>query len=150
MNITIRDAQPHEAAALSDIAVKAKSHWGYTAEQIQMWRGEFLTVTPDYIRAHQVWAACDEGHALVGFAAIEQHGAEAILEHLWVLPDQIRRGIGKALFRHVAVIVPEFVFTSDPHADAFYEKMGAQKIGEYASTLQGRLLTKFRYPADSA
>ena len=145
MEIIIREALPHEAATLTDIAHRAKQHWGYADAQIALWQ-EFLTVAPDYIAANQVWVATIQGQA-AGFATIVQHTDEAELDHLWVLPDYMGKGVGKRLFQHVTTAVPTFVFTSDPHADAFYYKMGAQKIGEAESTLQGRTLTKFRYAA---
>lgn len=145
MDITIQPALPEQAAALSDVAFRAKGYWGYAADQMEQWRIEFLTITSTYIEANTVWIAVVDAQQIAGFAAVEQHGEEAILDHLWVLPDYIGQGIGKRLFQHVAVTTPEFTFTSDPHADAFYRKMGAQKIGEYQSGLQGRVLTKFKY-----
>ena len=146
MDITLRDAVPPEAAALSAIALRAKGHWGYAPEKLAIWRDEFLTVSPEYIQSNHVWVAAD-GQQAVGFAAVTQYGDEAILEHLWVLPDYIGHGIGKRLFLHVAATIPAFVFTSDPHADAFYRKMGAQPIGDYYSVLQENTLTKFQYMA---
>jgi GNAT superfamily N-acetyltransferase len=145
MDITIREALPHQADDLSSIALKAKGYWGYSSEQLDLWRTEFLTVSPEYVKANRVWVASLDKQQLVGFAAIEQSGKEAILDHLWVLPEYIGRGIGKRLFLHVAATIPQFVFTSDPHADAFYRKMGAQKIGDYYSVLQKKMLTKFEY-----
>lgn len=144
-DITIREALPYEAAALSEIALKAKGYWGYSSAQLELWKKEFLTVSPDYIQANRVWTASIEGRQAVGFAAVEQHGEEFVLEHLWVLPEYIGRGVGKRLFLHIAATVPEFVFTSDPHADDFYRKMGAQKIGDYYSVLQKTMLAKFKY-----
>lgn len=145
MDITIREALPHQATDLSSIAFKAKGYWGYSSEQLDLWRTEFLTVSPEYIKVNRVWVAAVDKQQLVGFAAIEQPSEEAILDHLWVLPEYIGRGIGKRLFLHVAATIPKFVFTSDPHADDFYQKMGAQKIGDYYSVLQGKMLTKFSY-----
>jgi GNAT superfamily N-acetyltransferase len=145
MDITIKRVLPQQAADLSDIALKAKGHWGYSAKQLDLWRNAFLTLSPDYIEANHVWGAFVDEQQVVGFAAVTRSSEEAILNHLWVLPDYIGRGIGKRLFLHVAASVPDFVFTSDPHADDFYLKMGAQKIGEYYSVLQQQTLTKFRY-----
>lgn len=147
MTVTIRPAQPDEAPALSAIAVQAKSHWGYTTAQMARWQPEFLTITPDYIAANQVWVAVVDAAALAGFAAIRPAGDEAELDHLWVLPDYMGQGIGGGLFRHVAAHVHDFVFTSDPHADVFYRKMGAYQIGEQYSVLQEVTLTRFRYTA---
>src|SRR5262245_30821945 len=131
MDITIQEALPNQATDLSDIALKAKGYWGYSSEQLDLWRTEFLTVSPEYIKANRVWVASVDGRQPVGFAAVEQHGEEAILDHLWVLPDYMGKGIGRRLFLHVAAMIPRFVFTSDPHADDFYQKLGAQKIGEH-------------------
>lgn len=143
MDIAIRQAQSNEAAELTRIAIAAKSHWGYSAEQIDGWR-DFLTVSPEYIEDNWVWVAVVDDQ-IAGFAAIEHHDKETILEHLWVLPDFIGKGIGKRLFLHVADQFSEFVFTADPNADGFYYKMGAQKIGDYPSMLQNRTLTQFKY-----
>ncbi|MCB0107268.1 MAG: GNAT family N-acetyltransferase [Caldilineaceae bacterium] len=144
MNVTIHPARPAHAEALSDIALRSKGHWGYSSEQLALWREEFLTFTPEFIRDNQVWiAVADE--QIVGFAAIKEEDGTAILDDLWVLPAYIGRGVGRQLFGHVAAHVPEFIFTSDPHADNFYYKMGAEKIGEQPSTIQGRTLTLFRY-----
>lgn len=143
MDITIREAQLDEAAELTRIAIAAKSHWGYTAEQIEGWRS-FLTITTDYIQDNQVWVVV-VADQIAGFAAIEQHDDETILEHFWVLPAYIGKGIGKRLFLYVADQFSEFVITADPNADGFYYKMGAQKIGDYPSMLQNRTLTQFKY-----
>ena len=149
MDIRIVEAIPHQAHELTQIAIKAKSHWGYTPEQMALWIPEFLTISPDYITNQHVWVALSDNGDVAGFAAIEEHDDGAILEHLWMLPDYMGQGIGKRLFLHAASIFPEFTFTSDPHADEFYKHMGAVKIGEYESMLQGRMLTHFKYVAKS-
>jgi GNAT superfamily N-acetyltransferase len=148
MAITIQAALPQQALELSEIALKAKGYWGYSRQQLEQWRSEFLTVSPEYIELNRVWVALVDQQP-VGFAAVEQQGAEAMLDHLWVLPDYIGRGIGRRLFLHVAAMVPRFVFTSDPHADDFYRKLGAQKIGESYSVFQQRMLTLFEYISKS-
>jgi hypothetical protein len=51
MDITIREAVPHHAAALSAIALQAKGYWGYSDEQLTRWRQTFLTISAAYIQA---------------------------------------------------------------------------------------------------
>ncbi len=148
MKAAIRTAVPEEAAVLTSIAIQAKGHWGYSEEQLAYWGKEFLTVSPGYIAANCVWVASVDSNP-VAFAAIKREEEEMSLDHLWVLPAYIGRGIGKDLFLHVVRCMEgtncrEFVFTSDPHADGFYYKMGAEKIGEHQSDFQGRVLAKFR------
>lgn len=153
MEFAIRKALPEEAATLSTIAVKAKAHWGYAHEQLEVWGREFLTVSPEYIREHHVWVACLNS-AAVGFSGVRLHETEAELDHLWILPDYIGRGIGRQLFLYTAQRIqemgyPEIVFTSDPHADGFYRQLGAEQIGEYYSVLQKTTLAKFKFTAVS-
>jgi GNAT superfamily N-acetyltransferase len=62
------------------------------------------------------------------------------LDHLWVLPEYIGQGIGKQLFNHAIerckiLNISILKIESDPNAQAFYEKMGAKKIGESHSDL---------------
>ena len=147
MNVIIRLALPGEAARLSEIARLSKAHWGYSEAQIAGWREGFLTLSADYIRAHAVWVAQGAAGEALAFAALERSEHGARLEHLWVLPAHIGKGIGRRLFEHVAGQARDFTFTSDPHADGFYVKLGAEKTGEVASTLQGRSLSVFRYRA---
>jgi len=145
MKIAIRPARPQEADLLTEIACRSKAHWGYSAEQIAAWRPAFLTITSEYIEKHSAWVAADEEGSIVAFAALETGAKGAVLEHLWVLPDHIGRGIGTCLFHHIAAQTGEFTFTSDPQADGFYLKLGARVIGQVESDYQGRTLSLFRY-----
>lgn len=150
MPIVIRPARPEEAARLSEIACRAKAHWGYSAEQMARWRPAFLTITREYIDRHSPLAAQDEKGFAVAFAALERTAKGAVLAHLWVLPDYMRRGIGTRLFHRIAQDAGEFSFTSDPQADGFYLKLGARLIGKVQSEHQGRALSLFRYRAAAA
>lgn len=145
MPIFIRAARPDEAERLTEIAFRSKAHWGYSAEQIAAWQPAFLTVTADYITRHSPVVAVDAEQGSVAFAALERDAQGAVLEHLWVLPGFMGRGIGSRLFRHIAARASDFTFTSDPQADGFYLKLGARIIGEVVSERQGRSLSLFRY-----
>jgi len=149
MEFTIRKALPEEAAALSNIAIQAKAHWGYAKEQLEVWGREFLTMSSEYISDHYVWVACIHSGA-VGFSGVSINDAEAELDHLWVLPTYIGQRIGTQLLLYTAQRLQEMgysemVFTSDPHANGFYRKLGAERIGEYYSVLQNTTLAKFKF-----
>ncbi len=146
MKITIQEALPQQADTLSIICQTAKAHWGYTQAQLDGWRDEFLTIRESYIEENSAWVALD-GEQIAGFGAIINESDQHILDHLWILPDYIGKGVGKKLFHHIAQIVPQFIFTSDPNADGFYRKMGAVKIDEEYSVLQDKMLTVFQYPS---
>lgn len=64
------------------------------------------------------------------------------LDHMWVMPVAIKQGIGSALFHHAITAQPPpakvIEIESDPHAEGFYSKMGAETVGEVAYVLEGQ------------
>ena len=96
--VRIARSRPGDAAALTAIAFAAKRHWGYPEDWIQRWT-DILTLTPEYIRSNPTFSAI-EGEEIVGFCALRLTGAEAAVDHLWVTPASMGKGIGSALFRH--------------------------------------------------
>lgn len=149
VEITIRKATGTDAPALSALALRSKAHWGYSAELLSLWSGE-LEISPDFIQQNPVFVAEISGRVL-GWTAMAVHGEIAELEHMWIEPDQMRKGIGSALFAHVRQKarsrgVKRFRVVSDPHAVAFYEKLGGTHVGEIASRPQGRKLPVLEIP----
>jgi GNAT superfamily N-acetyltransferase len=131
---TIRRATDDDAAALTAIAHAAKRHWGYPEAWIARWR-DALTLTPAFVRDHAVFMAVDAGDRPCGFYALSIDGAGAVLEHLWVEPAWMGRGVGRQLLSHAianarAGGAARLEIDSDPHAEAFYRRMGARHIGE--------------------
>ena len=139
--MTIRHAEPEEAARLTEIAIAAKRYWGYPESWIEIWRDE-LTITPDFIECHRVFAATENGIPMGFYAVVTSEGSTE-LAHLWILPELIGQGLGRQLFTHAhcraamaGVKVIEIV--SDPNAEGFYLKAGAKKIGEVISVIEGQ------------
>jgi GNAT superfamily N-acetyltransferase len=67
------------------------------------------------------------------------------LEHMWVTPQHIGTGVGKLLFDHAVLTARllggfELTVVSDPHAEGFYLRMGARRVGEAPSKPEGRTL----------
>ena len=76
-----------------------------------------------------------------------------VLAQLWVQPGSLRAGVGRKLFEHAvalasAIGVQKIVLESDPNAEAFYHKMGAETVGEVTYELEGlpRSLPLLEYP----
>ena len=139
--MTIRAALPSEAAVLTQIAHDAKRYWGYPEHWIQHWEPE-LTISSDFITNNQVNAAEHNGE-IVGFYALVLKGERAELEHMWVAPAYIGEGVGKELFVHAMQTaagenVSTVEISSDPNAEGFYKRMGATRIGEVTSELDGQ------------
>ena len=139
-HMQIRRAQTSEADALSLVAQKAKAYWGYPASWLEQWR-ELLTITPEFIAQNETWLAGEDRRSL-GFYALRWHGTELRLEHLWVLPNEMKRGVGRKLFQHAAARATALganclTIESDPHAEPFYLRLGAIRSGRVASEMEG-------------
>jgi N-acetylglutamate synthase-like GNAT family acetyltransferase len=142
MSLVIQRAKPGEAGVLTDIAHAAKRHWGYPENWIQHWKAD-LTITPEFIATNEVYIAMN-GEEIVGCCAITFNGSLAELEHMWIKPEHIGTGVGRALFLYVKeraanLKIPALELSADPNAEGFYERMGATRIGEVRSEIEGEL-----------
>lgn len=148
----IRPAQATDASRLTAIAFAAKGHWGYPEEWLRLWEQE-LTVTADDIRRYDVFLAEDK-EVVVGFYAVSSDAPAGELEHMWVDPDSIGRGIGSQLFSHALQSAAEqgirlLRIASDPNAEGFYLDKGARRIGIVPSTPEGRELPLLEISVDA-
>jgi N-acetylglutamate synthase-like GNAT family acetyltransferase len=139
--VKIRRALTEDAPALTRIAHEAKQHWGYPEHWLKHWQDD-LTISPDFIAGNNVYVAESETGVL-GFYALIIKQEKAELDHLWVTPQHIGTGVGKELFLHAMQHaarerVAEVEISSDPNAEGFYRKMGAHRIGETVSELDGQ------------
>jgi ribosomal protein S18 acetylase RimI-like enzyme len=133
-------AKPDDAAALTDIAHAAKRHWGYPESWIAAWR-EILTMRPEFIAANIGYCAVETDRP-IGFYVLTTESDGIHLDHLWILPAAMRRGIGRALFQHAAGQAQHRGFDSikieaDPNAEGFYRRMGAKRVGTRLGQVEG-------------
>jgi GNAT superfamily N-acetyltransferase len=139
--LEIHRAQPGDADALTRIAFAAKAHWGYPERWMERWR-DALTITPEFIRRNEVHVATVEGEQ-AGFYALVGEGRRIELEHLWVLPERMGAGVGRALFEHAVRTAASLGagvvgIEADPNAEGFYRQMGARRVGEIVYEIDGR------------
>jgi GNAT superfamily N-acetyltransferase len=130
--VRIRDATASEAASLSRIALESKAHWGYSEDQLRSWRAD-LAVSPDSIERCPTFVA-EAGGVPAGFCQVALGAAEVSLEHLWVRPDFIGHGVGRALLTRALECAREAGFDrltvdADPNAEPFYAAFGAVRTG---------------------
>lgn len=136
----IRAAHIAEHGELSHIARAAKAHWGYVAEDLARWEAD-LTVSTESIERLPTFAAVAESE-IVGFCQMSFLSGAAELEHLWVLPSQMGKGVGRALLERavrevVARGLDELRIDADPHAEGFYLACGAVRLGEKPAPAAG-------------
>ena len=155
MKMQIVRAKPKEADGLTEIAHAAKRHWGYPEKWIQNWR-DLLTMRPEFIAANVTYCAIKDGCA-VGFYLLTNESDGLHLDHLWITPHAMGRGIGRALFEHAIGQARELghrtlKIEADPNAEGFYTRMGARRVGVTVTIVedQRRELPVLQYDLENA
>lgn len=151
----IRRARTEEAAALTDLALRSKAHWGYSAAFMAAVRAE-LTVDPAEVGRHPTFVAADRS-SLAGFYTLRPRpDGEIELADLFVAPEWIGRGCGRALLAHArdqarALGHRTMVVQSDPYAEGFYLRAGGRLVGtEPSGSIPGRRLPLLRFDLAAA
>lgn len=134
-------AEAECADTLTKIAIAAKRHWNYPERWIELWL-HALTIPPEYISAHETWIAVVKDTP-VAWYSLKNEADDLWLDNLWVLPERMGRGVGKRLFLHAAERSRQrgasvLKIEADPNAQAFYERMGARRVGERHSEVDGQ------------
>jgi len=148
----IRHAKIEESGTLTAISYASKRYWAYPDHFFETWKNE-LTISPDYIRQNRVFVF--EGKAgIAGYYSMvclenDMDFSGTVLskghwlEHMFILPAFIGKGIGTKLFEHLKIIcrqnrINTISILSDPNAKDFYEKMGCRYVTEIPSTIANR------------
>jgi N-acetylglutamate synthase-like GNAT family acetyltransferase len=143
----IRRARAGEADALTDLAVRSKAQWGYGEDFLAAASSELIVHEADLERL-DVLVVEREG-VLVAFAALDFRADQPELDALFVDEEWIGSGLGGALLEAACTVarrrgVDALVIESDPNAEDFYRRHGAEPIGERRSESTGRMLPLLR------
>ncbi len=148
----IRPAKIKEADILTSLSFQSKGHWGYPDHFFEIWKNE-LTISEDYIRHNRVFVFEDNGFIRGYYSIVHLDNDLDVsgiiipkghwLEHMFISPDFIGKGIGTKFFDHLKMICKKNRITrinilSDPKAKGFYKKMGCRYVKEYPSTIPNR------------
>src|SRR6478736_5346151 len=93
----LRPARAGDEAELTELALRSKGHWGYSAEFLEACRPE-LTVRPGQLPDILV---ADVGGVAAGFRMLTVDGDRGELEALFVDPPFIGSGVGRQLMEEV-------------------------------------------------
>jgi GNAT superfamily N-acetyltransferase len=148
----IRQAKIQEADILTKISFSSKGYWSYPKEYYDIWSNE-LTISSDYIENNDVFVFESDGE-IIGYYSIValKHDIELVgvrlskgflLEHMFIEPRSIGKGIGKKMFDHLRQRcgdrgINKLGILADPNSKRFYEKMGCEYRREYPSTIKNR------------
>jgi GNAT superfamily N-acetyltransferase len=148
--LRLRAARRDEARLLSELALRSKGHWGYDQAFLDACRAE-LTLTPEDVETRRVTVA-ERDRQVVGFYALAGDPPEGTLADLFVAPERIGTGVGRALWEHAMVAARTLGFErltleADPGAEPFYLAMGAHRIGSVPSgSIPGRFIPLLEVP----
>lgn len=139
MAIAIRPATPADASAVADVHRTARAATmpylppqRRTRAEVVAW-ADALIAGPGTVLV----AECTtEPPAVLGYAALDG----AVLDHLYLRPDAVRRGIGTLLldeaFRHSPRGLTLHVFEANTAARAFYARHGFVEIGRDSDNME--------------
>lgn len=150
----IRPAKANEFQILTTISFDSKGYWGYPKEYFDIWKNE-LTIRSEYIEKNEVFVFEDDSKIAGYYSIVEVEEnievSESVLsrgfwlEHMFLLPSYIGKGIGAKMFAHICETclsrgIHELRILADPNAKGFYEKMGCQYQKEFPSTIPNRTI----------
>ncbi len=152
VDFEIRKAAASDCGALTALSFASKRYWDYPDSYFDVWKNE-LTVTPGYIGRNTVFAAWRDSE-VIGYFSITEVTADFYagsvlvekgfwLEHFFVAPEFIRKGVGSKLLGHAMNWCKEngiksLRIFSEPNAAGFYEKFGAKFLYGSASSIEER------------
>ncbi len=148
---SIRPATGDHAGLLSALALRSKAHWGYDADFMRACRSELTYSAHDIVADCYEFFVCYHGNSVTGFYALDFTQSQNVeLEALFVEPQYIGHGIGRALLRHAIERARTrggevLLIQGDPHAEGFYLAAGARRTGSRDScSVPGRALPLFQ------
>jgi N-acetylglutamate synthase-like GNAT family acetyltransferase len=144
---------------LSELALCSKAYWGYDQEFLDKCQQElsYSEAQIDSLKFNFV-VATHSTHTLgqreiIGFYAIDfSYKPNPELEALFVLPNKIGQGVGKALIKAALIDAKKqgsttLAIQGDPNATQFYLAAGGIQVGELESqSIPGRFLPLFEIP----
>jgi GNAT superfamily N-acetyltransferase len=135
----IRPARADEAEHLTDLSLRSKTYWGYDASFLARCRSIMRVKTANI----ETWPhyVAEVGGRVAGFYGLERDDEGVGLDYMFVETEFIGRGIGRALWNHAVATAQglghrALIVVSDPNAEGFYLKMGAQRVGARISDLE--------------
>jgi len=147
----IRRAIAADAPRLTELALASKAVHGYPPDFIEACKAE-LSVDPSDLLDESLlaWIVELDGQ-VAGYAGLSIRSEQAELEALFIDASFVGQGVGRVLWAVVCEAsrtrgASTLEIQSDPHAQGFYEAMGATLIGETPSgSIPGRMLPQLRY-----
>lgn len=140
----IEKALTSDAKELSELTMRSKAHWKYSAEQMEIWREDLRLTEADLLNKEVYKLA--EGSELIGYYSfLGINELDVKLENLFVEPKFIGKGYGKLLMsdfleRLQQTRFERILLDADPNAEEFYAHLGFKVIGKLETSIKNRFL----------
>jgi GNAT superfamily N-acetyltransferase len=134
-SIVIRPARAGEDVLLTSLALRSvQQTWNYPQEFME-WEPETINVVPEHILEMTTNVLEEDGRA-VGFYVLNNDLPEIELSRMMIEPDRTGNGFGRLLWNHAveaaaALGALVMIIDSDPNAEGFYQRMGAETVGDH-------------------
>lgn len=144
--IKLRPSRKGDLSAATQLCLRSKAHWGYDEAFIAACVDE-LTLTADDISRDAV-ALAHSGGALAGVAQVSNDADAFYLKKLFVDPDHMGRGVGRALFDWSVGAARDLgatrmIIEADPDAAPYYRAMSCRDAGAaWSGSIPGRSLPR--------
>ena len=96
--VRIRRAVGSDAEHITEVAYTSKASWGYPESWLDLWEAD-LKVTPEAIQKNPGWVIT-ESERISGYCRIEREKDVLEIEHMWIHPECMGKGMGKKLLNH--------------------------------------------------
>jgi GNAT superfamily N-acetyltransferase len=152
--LRLRPPQPDEAEAITALMLRAKRHWGYPDAFMAAVGPSMAVTTADLVHPTDHLEVLEVDGGILGFVRLRRYTELAFLEDLWIDPGAVGKGYGRLLFERAVAIARGWgkgviELHADPHAEPFYEHLGAVRVGMIPSeAVPGRSLPVMRYTVE--
>lgn len=128
---------------MTGLALASKRHWGYDDAFMERCAPELVVHEEDVLAGRVVVAAGADDAPRGFYVLLDEDDGAVMLDMIFVAPEEIGLGIGRALFEHAFATARSAGATllrieSDPFAAGFYESVGAVQVGTKRSWSTGR------------
>lgn len=149
MELYYKGAGIHDCQFLTETAKLSKLAWGYSSDQMKLWE-EDLRIDKNYILKNTVAKIFVKEKFIGFFALVEVDSQTMEIDHLWLLPEEMRKGYGSLVFKHIQEYCKTnnfatAVLMADPNAKGFYEKMNGVLQGKLQSKIKDRYLYRYHF-----
>lgn len=128
---------PAREASLEDVnhlIARSKAYWDWPEEYLSR-AIPLHKITFSYLRSNRCFEVVTKSGDLVAFLSLTDDGVKVVIDNLWVAPEHIGRGIGRAAVHFVFELARacgwrQLWVLPDPPAEGFYKAIGFSDTGE--------------------